>query len=99
MDSLEFNYKDCDFKCATEKGLITHTRMKHKISQLDGAADEYLLDTETHYSNLKVSKEEDVVNKEEILSMKEITDKMIDLEVEKVWLNELAKKKGFKDTR
>ena len=72
--------------------------MKHRISQLDGAADDYLLDTETSDSNLKVSKGEVVVNKEVILSMKEITDKIVDLEVEKVRLNQLAKKKGYKVT-
>ena len=56
VDSLKFNCKDCDLKCATEKGLRTHTWMKHINSQLDGASGDFLLDTEPHDSNMKLSK-------------------------------------------
>ena len=71
--------------------------MKHRISQLDGSADDLLVDTETENITEKVSKEEDTVKKKETFSMKEITDKLVALEVEKIGLNQLAKEKGYKD--
>ena len=36
---LEFSCDLCNYKNATEKGLRQHTRMKHRISQVDGIAD------------------------------------------------------------
>ena len=95
--SLEINCNECDFKSATEKGLRIHSRMKHRICQLDGSADDLLVDTETENITEKVSKEEDTVKKKETFSMKEITDKLVALEVEKIGLNQLAKEKGYKD--
>ena len=95
--SLEINCNECDFKSATEKGLRIHSRMNHRISQLDGSADDLLVDTETENITEKVSKEEDTVKKKGTISMKEITDKLVVLEVEKIGLNQLAQEKGYKD--
>ena len=52
------------------------------IFQLDGAAIEFRLDNETLDITEKVSKEEEIVNKEETLSIKEITDKVTALGIE-----------------
>ena len=71
--------------------------MKHRISQLDGSADDLLVDTETENITEKVSKEEDTVKKKGTFNMKEITDKLVALELEKIGLNQLAKEKGYKD--
>ena len=37
--SSEFNCDQCDYQNSTEKGLRQHTRMKHKISQVDGVTE------------------------------------------------------------
>ena len=38
--SLEFKCDQCNFTSHSDKGLKTHTRMKHRISQLDGHEEE-----------------------------------------------------------
>ena len=39
MLSLNFKCEQCDYTNTTEKGLAQHTRMKHRISQVDGNID------------------------------------------------------------
>ena len=34
--SLDFNGDQCDYSNISEKGLRQHSRMKHRISQVDG---------------------------------------------------------------
>ena len=40
LSSLDFKCDQCNFTSNSDKGLKTHTRMKHRISQLDGHEEE-----------------------------------------------------------
>ena len=39
LSGIQFKCDQCDYESASDKGVRQHTRMKHRISQLDGQDD------------------------------------------------------------
>ena len=61
MLSLNFKCEQCDYTNTTEKGLAQHTRMKHRISQVDGNIDSDCEEPEEN-DKLPLELDEDSVN-------------------------------------
>ena len=54
--TLQIKCDQCDFQSVSEKGLKQHTRIKHRISQLDGAEDIFMDESEYTIKALIVTK-------------------------------------------